>query len=490
MTIYRVLLTPWVATPRSARWLFVVVLALLVLGDVLGNVLVMSTRVWALNAFVVGAANAMCWLLLLPNGLLLALAARRLRLPRIGRDVVWSLLLYAALGIGVPLLCQFPRGYVLSFALVQVLVAAGAMLFLMMPYYLGMALYVLFLIFHRALGHFIALPGPSDARFVPWSAAFAVVLVLTLAWRWGQMLRGDYATQGVRAPSLIFFRRVLIGAQRDLLTDPGSIGVRPGWLIASPPLRDVGPQAPVKALRIALGGVYLPQTLMGSLYQVANTALIAGFCGMILFFVPFEGTGLSQLLHGLFAHPRFWLASWMFAMVALGVVMMPVELLTLRWGRVNAELPLLALLPGLGRAGSSKRLLLRTVFEQAAVRFGLLLLVGWLGVAGLHVGWQVALAMLVVAVGCLGYLYAMAVSIFGGRPLSDFGKSLLLLGMFVLLSATMLLPQLDDGPAAQLIARASDVLVAAWLALALFLWWLARRGGRALHHRPHPFLAR
>lgn len=489
MRIYRVLLTPWVATPRSARWLFVFVLTLLALGAVLGNVFGIAERVWVFNAVMLGVANALCWLLLLPNGLLLAMAARRLRVPGINRDAVWSLPLYAALGIGVPMLFQFQQDHVLEFAVVQLLAAVGAMLFMALPYYFVMVLSLLLVISHQALSHVISIPGLFDPRFVRWGSTVAVIGLAVLAWRWRQLLRGGCRERGLGAPGMVFFQRNLSRAQSDPLTDAASMRIRPDWLLARPNLHDVGPHRPTKSLRMALGGVYLPQTIIGHLYQWAFAVLSLTLMGLVFFGVTFGDQSVSDALHYVVSLDGFVAASWMFTVFALAFVMQPVELLTLRWGRVNAELPLLALLPRLARAGGSKRLLLRTVIDQAAARLGLLLLLGWLGVSILHLGWPVALAMLVVAVGCLAYLYAMALSIFGGRPLSGFGKSLLLLGMFVVLSATVLLPQLGDGLAAPLVARAGGALVAAWLALALFLWWLARRGGGALHQRPHPFLA-
>jgi hypothetical protein len=119
----------------------------------------------------------------------------------------------------------------------------------------------------------------------------------------------------------------------------------------------------------------------------------------------------------------------------------------------------------------------------------LLVLVGWVGAVSMDAGLSVGLAMLAVAGGCLGYLCAMVLSIFGGHPLSGFGKSLLLIGMFVLLGLTMLLPQLGDEAIAPAIGKATVALVVAWLALALFLLWLGRRGWHELQQRPHPFLS-
>ncbi|MEO8779129.1 MAG: hypothetical protein ABI389_10725, partial [Rhodanobacter sp.] len=278
---------------------------LVALGDVLGHIYGVAHHARAFSAAMVGIGNAAFWLLLMPNGLLLALSARRLRLPGISRDVVWSVPLYAALGIGVPMLCQFPQGHVLGFAIVQALVAAGALLFMVLPAYFGMALYFLAVFSHRALSHFVSLPGPSDPRFVSWGGTLAVVLVLTLALRWRQLLHGDYPARGWRSPNLINLRRNLGAAQSDPLTDARSMRARPDWLLARPDLHDVGPQAPTRSLRIALGGVYLPQTIIGVLYRWIPAVLIMAFGALILFATSLGDHDGTRLLRYVFSRDGF-----------------------------------------------------------------------------------------------------------------------------------------------------------------------------------------
>ncbi|HWU77432.1 MAG TPA: hypothetical protein VN043_13095 [Rhodanobacter sp.] len=488
MNLHRAWLAPWVATPRSSRWLFVVVLAVVALGDVVGRILGLPRHGLAFSAAMLALANVACWLLLMPNGLLLALAARRLRLPGISRDVAWSLPLYAALWIGVPMLCQFPQGHVLGFAVVQVLVAAGAMLFMVMPNYLGLTLYFIFLISHRALSHVISIPGPFDPRFLPWGGTLAVVLVLALAWRWWQLLDGACSERGWRAPTLINLRRNMGASQSDPLTDANGMRARPNWLLARPDLRGVGPQSPDKSLRMALGGVYLPQTAIGLLCQWIPAVLVLLMMGMIFFFITLDDDGLANALHYAFSREGFRMVSWMFGIFSLLIVMMPVELLTLRWRRMNAELPLLALLPGFGAAEHGRQVLLRTAIRQPAMRLGVLLLVGWLGAITLHAGWPVVLAMLMVVSGCLGYLVATTMNIFGGLPPTAFSKGLLMIGMVVLLTLSVLVPQLHDVLAAWAVAGADDALMAAWLVLVSWLLWFGHRGWRGLRQRPHPFM--
>jgi len=488
MNIYRVLLAPWIATPRSTRWLVAIVLAFLVVADVLVWIYGPAARSWILSAIFLGIGNGLCWTVLMPNGLLLALDAQRLGLPGIRRDVVWSLPLYAALSIGVPMLLQLPHGHVPSFGILLVMVAAIGSLYMLLPGYLGFALCLL-PVLNGAISDVFALPGPTDPRFVPWGAGAALLLVLAAAWRWHQLLRGgDVPMRGVRAPSVINFRRSLSMSRSDPLADASLLRGRPGWLAVQPDLRRVGPQAPVTSLRVALGGIYLPQTIINRFFDSLRAALILAFFGLLLFGITRFDPAAEQWVQYVFSRRGFLFAGWIYAVFCLAWVMAVVESLTLRWERSNDELPLLALLPGVGHTGDIKRMLLRAAIKRPASCLGLLCVVGLIVAACLHVGRSVELTMPLIALACLGYLVASALSIFGGHPLPGFGKSLLVIGMFVLLSLTVLLPMLWHDWAELSAARAGDTLGAAWFALALFLFWLGRRGWRGLRQRPHPFL--
>lgn len=482
------LLTPWAAMPRSSRRVLMLVLALLVIGDVSSRIFGVATHAWAVSAIMLGIANAMCWLLLLPNGLRLAIAAHRMRLPGISRDTGWSALWYAVLGIGVPLLCQFPQGYVLGFVAVQMLVASAVMMYMVLPAGLGVVTCLLAALFNGVLQVFSS-PGLSDPRLLTWTGTVAVVLVVLFARQCGQLLRGDHVEHGIRRRSLVDLQRIMRGSQRDPATDAGLVQIRPDRMLAHSDGRKIGPQAPSSFLRMALGGVYLPQTIIGRLNQGIWIVLMVAFTSAALRIVTPGHYWLSHVLHDVFSRENFMMAIWVFAVYGLALVMISVERLTLRWRRVNAELPLLALLPGLDQTWSGKRLLLRTAIHRPAGQLGLLLLAGWVGSASLGLGWTVALAMLVVALGCLGYLCAMALSLFGGRPPSRVGKCLLVSGLFGLVGLTVLLPQMGQGWDVLHTATVRDGLVALWTALMLFLSWLGFRGWRELQKRPHPYLS-
>ncbi|MEO7052125.1 MAG: hypothetical protein ABI128_10725 [Rhodanobacter sp.] len=63
--------------------------------------------------------------------------------------------------------------------------------------------------------------------------------------------------------------------------------------------------------------------------------------GVLIFLVATLGEqDGSRLMYDVFSREGFLVASWMFAVFSLMFVMMPVELLTQRWGRPNAELAL------------------------------------------------------------------------------------------------------------------------------------------------------
>lgn len=489
MSIDRILLAPWIATPRSTRWLVAIVLALLVVADVLALIYGHAAHPWILSAILLGIGDGLCWTVLMPNGLLLVLDARRLGLPGIRHDVVWSLPLYAVLSIGVPMLLQLPHGHVLGFGIVQVLVATIGALYMLLPAYLGLA-FCLLPVLAGPVTRMLVLPGPTDPRFAPWGAGAALLLVLAVAWRLRQLLVGGVVpTRGMRAPNMINLRRSLSMSRSDPRTNASALRARPDWLFARrPDLRCVGPRASIVSLRVALGGIYLPRTISSRFFDLILAALILAFYGLLFFGITHFDATAEQWVQYVFSRRGFLFAGWIYAVFCLVLVLLAVELLTLRWSRVNAELPMLGLLPGLGQTGDIKRTLLRTAIKRPASQLGLLCVVGLIVAAHLHVGPQVELAMPLIALACLGYLVASALSIFGGHPLSGFGKNLLVIGMFMLLSLTALLPMLWHDRAELSAVRTGDTLGAAWFALALFLLWLGHRGWRGLRQRPHPFL--
>ena len=190
------------------------------------------------------------------------------------------------------------------------------------------------------------------------------------------------------------------------------------------------------------------------------------------------------MLGGLFGDRGFALAMWIFATVSLFTAEMASNVLGLRWSKTNAELPLLALLPGLGHGRDVRRALLRAAV-LAPARGQLVALTLFVIVAALlHQGWQVDAAMLGMTLVALGMLAASALAVLGGSPLCGWPRGLLLLLALALITLTVL--SFTAGPQWQLLSLAHVGI--GWAALLLWLLWLGYRGWRGLRQRPHPFL--
>lgn len=129
---FQVLRTPWLMASRSSRWIALTLIALSAFGVTwLWQILPPNASSWIGYAAMFGVANAFCWLLLVPNQLLLARAAFQLRMPGVRRDVALSGLLYVCIGMAVPI-ALFPA-HALGAGLMLVLSAAGAALMLLLP---------------------------------------------------------------------------------------------------------------------------------------------------------------------------------------------------------------------------------------------------------------------------------------------------------------------------------------------------------------------
>jgi hypothetical protein len=159
------------------------------------------------------------------------------------------------------------------------------------------------------------------------------------------------------------------------------------------------------------------------------------------------------------------------------------------WQKSNAELPLLALLPGLGDRRQLKSDLLRAIL-QAPMCAQLLLLVLLLGLTTImKFGIEAALFVLISQVGGMAFVAAFALAIIGGRSLRSWATGALAVAGCILINVSLFVPMFGDPGAIELgSVSALPLLVAGWLVLGVALWWLGRHGWRGLMRRPHPFL--
>ena len=488
MNLSRTLLMPWMAVPRSTRWITAVVVALSFTGYCLLLGFSHAPHVWPAAGMTLGVATVFCWSFFLPNTLLLALDARHLRMPAVRAEVVRSLLLYALLTIGGPMLLLWPGGHLLTVGALLVIAAGIGTLYALMPAYLGMILLMLPAL-HNATRQWLpmpALPKPGSPGFTYGALSGAALVLLLVVLRWWQLLRaGQVSTRGFAAPSVFNFRRKVGLAQSDPLTNIDALRARRTWLTVSPDLRRAGPQAPVLSLRVVFGGTYLPETWRSHLRRFVPALFFIAL--PVLYFwaiAAHAGATERHALGSLFGDGGFAPMLWVFAMVSLFIAEMASNVLDLRWRGVHAELPLLALMPGLGHGRVVQRALLRAAMLTPAFAQLLWLAVCVMVAALLRRGWQVDVVMLGVMLVSLGVLTASVLGILGGSPLCGWPRGGLLLWVLALITFTVL--SLTPGPQWHLLRP--DYLAIGWLALVLWLPWRGYRGWRGLQQRPHPFL--
>ena len=489
MNLGRTLLMPWMAVPRSTRWLTAVVGVLSFAGYGLLLGFSHALHRWDGAGIALGIATVFCWGFFMPNTLLLALDARHVCMPAVRTEVVRSLLLYALLTIGGPLLLLWPGGHLLTVAALLVIGAGIGTLYALMPAYLGMILFMLPAL-HNATRQWLpmpALPKPRDPDFVYRALVGAALVLLLVVLRWLQLLRADHvATRGFAALTVFNLRRSVGLAQRDPLTNTDALRARSAWLMVTPDLSQAGPQAPVLSLRVAFGGMYLPTTARSRLRRVVPSLIFLAIPALYFWFVATNtGAGGQNVLGGLFGDMSFALVMWLFAGVSLFTAEMASNVLDLRWSRTNAELPLLALMPGLGHGRDVQRALLRAAMLAPARTqlFGLMVFV--IVAAWLHQGWQINAAMLGMMIVSLGVLAASVLGILGGSPLCGWPRGFLLLLALALITLSVL--SFTAGPQWQPL-RVTHLAIG-WAVLVLWLLWLGYRGWRGLQQRPHPFLS-
>src|SRR6185312_13379806 len=146
------------------------------------------------------------------------------------------------------------------------------------------------------------------------------------------------------------------------------------WLQPVADLRDCGPGHPVRSLRIALGGLLMPLTMTAHLRQFAFVIVPS-----LLFVVLMTLQGVHR--HGVAALLTAWhdggliMLIWFGAFGSMMLAFFCIGQVWQLWQKPNAELPLLALLPGLDGSAQVKRDLLHAILLQPMRVLALLLLV-------------------------------------------------------------------------------------------------------------------
>jgi hypothetical protein len=486
--LWRLLALPGYALSEKARYASFAMIVL-ILGVVFLTTLFThaDTQHWMLNAAHGWAlVNALLWVFL-ANNLLLARNARALRLPMLEREALISLGLYAAPAIALPaLFLSWAGGHLLAVTIVLLFGAGLGAAFALLPAYIAM-----FALFADEIPAALSpwLPLPMQPGFNTWAGSLVALLWVVLAWRIHGLSSGDHSLQAPNGPAVLVYRRLGLGwGQAASVSGWGqrTPGQGPAWSQPSVDLRGCGPGHAERSLRVALGGWWMPQTRRSRLWQCV--LLLAGFVvgGLFLWVQAVadrhdHAANLATDLGG--AGNVVFFGTLMSALLAIGTV----RLLYRRWGNVNAELPLLALLPGLGHVHAAKRSLLRaSLLPALGVQSGLALLLILAGF--MHLGLEGEALLILSPLGSSALLCAFVLQIFGAGIARGWGIALGMGAGYMWICVCAGIEQFNATPVVSFSDAALLILAIGWSAFFVALLWLGRRGWRALQQRPHAFL--
>ena len=497
MNAQAILSAPWRASRPSTAWVGVVLIVLALLGATALGIFSHRSDRWVACTMIVGFCEAFLWGLVMSSSVLLAIDGRQLRVPALQKTVAISVWIYGLLSVAVPaILLGVWFGHFAPIASMLGMFCAGGFLFALLPRFLGMLAYLLPLAMN-ASPTWLDAPSPTSAHFVSWSTPVLLGLLVAAAWRWHRLLRKENPrAQGWSQPIVMQLRGSSGRGGWNVWTGFAGGGVDtlqqirrwPDWMQGGVNLRDCGRQHPIPTLRVALGGVFMPLTALGWLRKVALIA-VPGIIFVVL--VTFQ----QILRHGLHA----WLTVlgggtpvmlvWFSAFGSMLLALVGLTQLGQRWTRANAELPLLALLPGLGQGMNLKIDLLWAIL-QPLLRVQALLLLASMALAwDTHMNAQAIAFVLLSQLGAAGFVVAFGLLVIGGRVPGRW--STVTIGIFgcILINVSLFVSTLSDTGTIQLgVISLQTLLVTGWIVLALMLVQLARRGWLGLRERVHPFL--
>lgn len=480
MNLAETALLPWKITQAVMRWVVFGLFATAVIGVTAFSIFSHKPDMWVRVAGIIGLAQALIWPLYLGPTILLTIDAHQLRVPGIQRQAVAGVVLNIVSGALLPaLVIGWFGGHTLAaFAFVALMSVAG-FLYSLLPRYVAIALYIagVVLISGKSMQQL-----PTHADFLDWALLVlaAEVAAVAVCWRRLLLVPNPYRLSRHSPMALRLSRGIsAAGAGRPGMAQ---IDRRPEWLQARGDLRRCGPGHPATSLRMALGASYMPLTRIGWLRRSAvAVAAIAAFVVWLAFVVLRGGTlavirdgdGIVLLL----------------LCAAVASVLYAVNCLTelrIRWRSVNAELSLLALLPALG--ADVKRDLLRAALWPP---LRMLLLAAMLVLTVLTaIGARRDMFALLVVMGAAGFVTAVTLRVVGGYKLERWEAGVGVVLALLLLVGTLLAGtfSIDTRTPPADLQMLCTVLLVGWLAAAVMLFRVSRRGWNALQRRPHPFL--
>lgn len=479
------LLMPWVASAKYARLLamlfigstLIIACAMVITGGAHAHreifILVLGLAVWSL------------WGSYLGSNLMLVRSARELCLPRMQHDADLSLLLFVVPSLALPVaLCWMLGAMPLLAAAVFTVAAALGLAYMLLPLWMGFPLLM-------ATVFTLMTHGLNESLWACWGAAVVLVAVDVVRW-WQLRTAAEVPRDGLRAAALFYSYR------RDAMANGGWFGFAQRFLperVTVPrhaELRGVGPHHVVGSIRFALGGFGMPKPFASRLRDIGR--LLAFVWVFVLFglLAPLLASTHAGGARGILRHwgsPLLTFGSLMTCCVAVNVFAGRARAL---WRNRDAELPLLALLPGLGSGAPGKRSAVTAVLAPPVVFLACTCAVLCIATLALHAtAWAYA-ALVLCCAGALALIVAVTLASLAGRPMHTVEYVLgyivqLVLSMLVLIKA--MATDQYHGPHPEQLGVVPAWLLAAWGVYLIVLALLAVNSARALRRRPHAFLA-
>lgn len=486
---------PWRALDPGAQWLIMSCLLLALAGMVL--TIPFTGPHWPiLAAIIIGFAVAFSWLYFFPNSLRLVCIARILRVPHASRQVQASLLLYLVLSTLVPAVILHAAGaHGLPIGLALLGIAAGSFVIALLPTYAYFPLLALGFSLNL-LGQWLHLPPlmpprPGDAHFIPFLCLLDVGLVCLAVARWQLVTTRPLPAARSRRPLVMSLSRQVgfAGLGNSLVPDEREvIRQRPNWLQPKADVRDTGPNHLRRSLRVALGGGWLPLTRRSRWRQwlLGSGAVLAS-----ILFVALIAGGDVKLRYD-FMPILVKISGWLVLYIGFVVTLVPMLTLHRRWSSTHAELPLMALLPGLGNTVRLKRTLLQLCLRTPLMPWMIWAPLAWVLMSWRHGDAPLDTALIVIGLASLGSLLTLSLS------LGILGHQRLRRGGMITLTVYMLLLSLASGSYALAVGFGGE-LFSASVATTLALFWALLlvplvafivNGWRRWQQLPHPFLVR
>ena len=499
LAMQAIVLAPWRSTRRGMQWC---------MGAILGLSVGISLAIafWthktsapsasvlaAIPAFSLAFFNAF----VIAPTLLLAIDARQLRIPGMQRSAWLGVVFYLVVEIALPTaLLGALRGDAATVAAILALGAVTGIAWGLLPRYFSAILGFGPMAFN-ALHASLDLPSPGQPGFVALMGVLALLGAIVAAVCWQRELHAasPYG-QGMWRPLVTSFRYSVRTGWNGWSGFAGGTGdsmlmlrQRPDWMQPRADLHGTGPANPRKSLRIALGGMFMPQTWVSHL-RTAVFIAVPSLAFVLLVGLTYQHNhhaDTTQLFHWMLLSMLLWGGGFGGSMSAL----LALTQLRQRWSKTNGELPLLALLPGLGTVAGLRRHLLGASL-MPPLTLAALLLTGVLALAlYLGVGAMGLSALLLAMLGTIGFGIALTLCTLGQcMPSSWVQAPLFVLGFALLLTnmvLAMILGMHHDTDAPRWLINALGI---GWSVLIVALLWLGRRGWRGYHEQPHPFLQR